>query len=224
MQESDRALKDFLTSLRSLDRKVVVVFFGDHQPFFPDTFNDQWFTGEDEAAHQERLWQTSSHHLGQLRRRRHDAIQRARRPLRQLPRRRAHAAHRRAAERLPEVPAHAARGPARHQHDRLRGLRDALVPRDHRNRRPAGRRRTRRRREGAAGLRDDAILRDVRGRLADLHRARADRSERDQPQPRPGHDEDQVIRSALPTQPQRDARRPPLGSQRAHSIRRRMLE
>lgn len=59
IQESDRALKDFLTSLRSLDRKVVVVFFGDHQPFFPDTFNDQWFTGEDEAAHQERLWQTS---------------------------------------------------------------------------------------------------------------------------------------------------------------------
>ena len=58
IQESDRALEQFLAELSQLDRKVVVVFFGDHQPFFPDKYNDAWFTGEDEAAHAERLWQT----------------------------------------------------------------------------------------------------------------------------------------------------------------------
>ena len=35
------------------------MFWGDHQPFFPDTYNDRWFTNEDDATHQERLWQTS---------------------------------------------------------------------------------------------------------------------------------------------------------------------
>ncbi len=59
IEESDRALEQFLNKLSQLDRKVVVVFFGDHQPFFPSTYNDQWFTGEDEAVHAERLWQTS---------------------------------------------------------------------------------------------------------------------------------------------------------------------
>ena len=58
IQESDRALEQFLAELSQLDRKVVVVFFGDHQPFFPDKYNDAWFTGEDEATHAERLWQT----------------------------------------------------------------------------------------------------------------------------------------------------------------------
>ena len=58
IQESDRALEYFIDQLRQLDRKVVVVFFGDHQPFFPSTYNDLWFTDEDEATHQERLWQT----------------------------------------------------------------------------------------------------------------------------------------------------------------------
>lgn len=58
IQESDRALAEFIGKLRQLDRKVVVVFFGDHQPYFPSTFNDLWFTDEDPAVHQERLWQT----------------------------------------------------------------------------------------------------------------------------------------------------------------------
>lgn len=59
IQQSDEALKYFLNKLSKLDRKVVVVFWGDHQPFFPDTYNDRWFTNEDDATHQERLWQTS---------------------------------------------------------------------------------------------------------------------------------------------------------------------
>ncbi len=58
IEESDRALEKFLGKLEDLDRKVVVVFFGDHQPSFPRDLNDAWFTGEDEAAHEERLWQT----------------------------------------------------------------------------------------------------------------------------------------------------------------------
>jgi len=45
-------------SLKDFKGKVVVVFWGDHQPFFPSKFNDKWFTGEDDATHQERLWQT----------------------------------------------------------------------------------------------------------------------------------------------------------------------
>lgn len=59
IQQSDEALKYFLNKLSKLDRKVVVVFWGDHQPFFPDTYNDRWFTNEDDATHQERLWQTN---------------------------------------------------------------------------------------------------------------------------------------------------------------------
>ena len=59
IQESDEALRYFISKLRQLDRKVVVVFFGDHQPFFPSEFNDRWFGDEtDQAAHAERLWQT----------------------------------------------------------------------------------------------------------------------------------------------------------------------
>lgn len=58
IEQSDQALRYFLNALNKLDRKVVVVFWGDHQPFFPSKFNDKWFTGEDDATHQERLWQT----------------------------------------------------------------------------------------------------------------------------------------------------------------------
>lgn len=58
IEESDRALEDFVNQLRKIDRKVILVFFGDHQPFFPDDFNEAWFANEDEAVHNERLWQT----------------------------------------------------------------------------------------------------------------------------------------------------------------------
>lgn len=58
IEQSDKALEYFIGKLRELDKKVVLVFFGDHQPFFPDTYNDAWFTNEDDATHQERLWQT----------------------------------------------------------------------------------------------------------------------------------------------------------------------
>ena len=59
IQQSDEALEYFINALRKIDRKVVVVFWGDHQPFFPSKLNDKWFTDEDNTTHQERLWQTN---------------------------------------------------------------------------------------------------------------------------------------------------------------------
>ncbi|MFR3451029.1 MAG: hypothetical protein ACLTSX_04760 [Collinsella sp.] len=47
-----------MAKLRKLDRPVVLVFFGDHQPFFPDKYNNRWFTNEDKAEHNMRLWTT----------------------------------------------------------------------------------------------------------------------------------------------------------------------
>ena len=58
IEESDEALEYFIDELSQLDRKVVLVFFGDHQPYFPSDYNDAWFTDEDEVIHSERLWQT----------------------------------------------------------------------------------------------------------------------------------------------------------------------
>lgn len=58
MEASDKAFADFLDRLRELDRPVVVVMYGDHQPFFTDRYNDLYFTDEDEATHTERIWQT----------------------------------------------------------------------------------------------------------------------------------------------------------------------
>lgn len=58
IEQSDEALEDFLAQLEQIDRPVVVVFFGDHQPFFPSDFNDEWFQDEDDATHSERLYHT----------------------------------------------------------------------------------------------------------------------------------------------------------------------
>ena len=58
MEESDRAFQAFLDELRGLDKPVVVVMYGDHQPFFSDAYNDAFFTGEGEADHAARIWQT----------------------------------------------------------------------------------------------------------------------------------------------------------------------
>ena len=58
VEQSDEALEYFIDELSQLDRKVILVFFGDHQPYFPSDYNDAWFTDEDEVIHSERLWQT----------------------------------------------------------------------------------------------------------------------------------------------------------------------
>ncbi|MGO5362974.1 LTA synthase family protein [Collinsella bouchesdurhonensis] len=56
---SAQALESFLTRLTQLDRKVAVVFFGDHQPGFSGAINDMIFPGEDELAHNTRLYETT---------------------------------------------------------------------------------------------------------------------------------------------------------------------
>ncbi len=56
--ESDRALKGFVSQLRQLNRPVLLVFFGDHQPYFSNAINDALYTGEDTVTHEERLYQS----------------------------------------------------------------------------------------------------------------------------------------------------------------------
>lgn len=58
IDESDRALQGFLTALAEIDRPVVVLFFGDHQPAFSREYNDALFSGEDQLDHEARIWQT----------------------------------------------------------------------------------------------------------------------------------------------------------------------
>ena len=57
IQASDADLKAFMDQLSKLDRKVVLVFFGDHQPSFSPVFNDFYYADEeDEVAHKERVY------------------------------------------------------------------------------------------------------------------------------------------------------------------------
>ena len=58
IQASDQDLEEFMGRLRELDRPVVLVFFGDHQPGISPTFNDALFQGEDELTHTLRTFQT----------------------------------------------------------------------------------------------------------------------------------------------------------------------
>lgn len=58
INQSDQALEYLLEELRQSDEPTIVVFFGDHQPYFPTTFNDELMDDEDEATHIFRLWST----------------------------------------------------------------------------------------------------------------------------------------------------------------------
>ena len=58
IQASDQDLEAFMGKLKELDRKVVLVFFGDHQPAFTPVFNDLYFPDEDDVIHQERTHQS----------------------------------------------------------------------------------------------------------------------------------------------------------------------
>ena len=58
MEASDEAYEDLISALRGLDRPVIVIMYGDHQPFFTDRYNDLVFPGEEEVSHAERIWQT----------------------------------------------------------------------------------------------------------------------------------------------------------------------
>ncbi|MBM6774843.1 LTA synthase family protein [Olsenella profusa] len=62
IEESDRALADFVAELAELDRPVVLVFFGDHQPALSTILADALYPGEAEAdplSHTLRTHETS---------------------------------------------------------------------------------------------------------------------------------------------------------------------
>ena len=60
IDESDRALAEFLDELRELNRPVVVIFFGDHQPALSSIVNDALHASEeDELAHNLRTHETT---------------------------------------------------------------------------------------------------------------------------------------------------------------------
>ncbi len=60
IEESDKALEEFIDALRGLDRPVVVVFFGDHQPGFTSAYNDALYPDEGEGIeHASRIFQTN---------------------------------------------------------------------------------------------------------------------------------------------------------------------
>ncbi len=58
MEASDVALEDFLEQLRQLDRPVVVVFFGDHQPGFSKDINEAFFEDDGSAEYVQRVYRT----------------------------------------------------------------------------------------------------------------------------------------------------------------------
>ncbi len=58
IDESERALEEFMDALRELDRPVVLVFFGDHQPFFASEYNDALMDDDDELEHAMRIYRT----------------------------------------------------------------------------------------------------------------------------------------------------------------------
>lgn len=58
IEASDEDLREFVGKLRKLDRPVLLVFFGDHQPSISTWLNDNLNTGEDDLTHQLHIYQT----------------------------------------------------------------------------------------------------------------------------------------------------------------------
>ncbi len=56
IQKSDDDLREFVGKLRELDRPVVLVFFGDHQPSLSASYNDYWYPNEPEDVHARRAF------------------------------------------------------------------------------------------------------------------------------------------------------------------------
>lgn len=58
IRHSDEDLRWFVQQLKQLDRPVVLVFFGDHQPALSTEYNDDFFPVEDQATHTQREYNT----------------------------------------------------------------------------------------------------------------------------------------------------------------------
>lgn len=59
IERADDDLEEFVGKLRQLDRPVVLVFFGDHQPTISMAYNDHWYTDESEDVHARRAFCSS---------------------------------------------------------------------------------------------------------------------------------------------------------------------
>ena len=60
IDESDAALEEFVEALSELDRPVVLVYFGDHQPSFTADYNERFFADEgDTLEYTQRTYQSS---------------------------------------------------------------------------------------------------------------------------------------------------------------------
>lgn len=59
IEESDRDLEVFIDRLSELERPVVLVFFGDHQPNISGALNDTLYPGEEAFAHVMRTYESS---------------------------------------------------------------------------------------------------------------------------------------------------------------------
>lgn len=58
INSSDNDLENFIQELKTVNRPVVLVFFGDHQPGISVTYNDAYYKNEDDLAHAARAYQT----------------------------------------------------------------------------------------------------------------------------------------------------------------------
>ena len=58
VEASDNDLKYLVDELSKLDKPVVLIYFGDHQPKLSNTYNDLWFTEESDEIHAQRTHQS----------------------------------------------------------------------------------------------------------------------------------------------------------------------
>ena len=58
IKKSDDDLREFVRALREVERPVVLVFFGDHQPTLSAAYNDYWYQDEPEDVHARRAYST----------------------------------------------------------------------------------------------------------------------------------------------------------------------
>ena len=59
IEKSDQELSAFMEQLRELDRPVVLVFFGDHQPTVSTAMNDELYAGENSLEHTARIYSSN---------------------------------------------------------------------------------------------------------------------------------------------------------------------
>lgn len=58
INSSDRDLENFVSELKTINRPIVLVFFGDHQPVISVAYNDAYYKNEESLSHSTRAYQT----------------------------------------------------------------------------------------------------------------------------------------------------------------------